>query len=172
MKNIDIVIKSKKWFNFFKDENDVQINFNNIIKKISQQDIMKNLLLPCNNLEISFSLVNNNQIKKINKETRYQDKPTNILSFPHFDKDEINNLRKSKNNYIFLGDIVIAYEKIDNEAVKQNKKFKNHLTHLILHSILHLLGFDHQNDFEAQEMEDIEIKILDNLNIKNPYTNY
>ena len=133
---------------------------------------MKNLLLPCNNLEISFSLVNNNQIKKINKETRYQDKPTNILSFPHFDKDEINNLRKSKNNYIFLGDIVIAYEKIDNEAVKQNKKFKNHLTHLILHSILHLLGFDHQNDFEAQEMEDIEIKILDNLNIKNPYTNY
>ena len=172
MKNIDIVIKSNKWFNFFKDENDVQINFNNIIKKISQQDIMKNLLLPCNNLEISFSLVNNNQIKKINKETRYQDKPTNILSFPHFDKDEINNLRKSKNNYIFLGDIVIAYEKIDNEAVKQNKKFKNHLTHLILHSILHLLGFDHQNDFEAQEMEDIEIKILDNLNIKNPYTNY
>jgi len=71
---------------------------------------------------------------------------------------------------LFLGDIVISYEYCRDDAIRQNKKFENHLTHLILHSILHLLGYDHEVDEkEAKIMEEKEIKILKKLHIENPY---
>ncbi len=175
MKNleIDILIRSKKCFLYFKDEKSFQKKIEEICQNLFKQSPLKEILKNSKFTTIAFTFTNNQQIKKINQHTRNKDKSTNVLSFPHFSRDEIEKIiyKNIKNNYTFLGDIIISCEKIDQEAKKQNKIFKNHLTHLILHSILHLLGFDHESEAEAIEMENLEIKILENLNIKNPYIN-
>ncbi len=139
---IDIVTKSKKWKG----------------KEILVEKLTKKLLpqLKIKAEEVSISLVSDAQMKKINFQFRQKNKPTNVLSFPAFDE-------------VFLGDIVIAFETLEREAKEQNKSFENHLTHLILHSILHLLGYDHEEEKEAQKMEKLEIKILHQLGIANPY---
>lgn len=108
------------------------------------------------NFLVSLLLCGDNEIKILNKQFRKKDKPTNTLSFPG-DGEE------------YLGDIAISYETTDNEAVEQGKLFKNHFTHLYIHSLLHLLGYDHVSESEAKIMEDIEIKILKKLKINNPY---
>ena len=109
---------------------------------------------------VSVFLTNNEEIKKINSKYRKINKPTNVLSFPQNEKRMISNLE----NYLVLGDIVISLEKILSEANYQKKNFFDHLLHMIVHSALHLYGFDHSNSKESIEMEakekDIMKKIL------------
>ena len=108
------------------------------------------------NLEISVVFADMEEIQDLNRRFRNVDKPTNVLSFP--------------NDGIFLGDIVLCYDVIRKEALEQNKMFDSHMIHLVVHSILHLLGYDHISDEEAEEMEALEIKILDEVfGIANPY---
>lgn len=108
-------------------------------------------------LEVSVLFTDQSHIRKLNRDYRGKDSPTNVLSFPN-DGDSI------------LGDIVLCYDIVKQEAIEQGKDFYDHLTHLTVHSILHLLGYDHISDQEAEEMESIEIKILYNeFGIKNPY---
>ena len=68
-----------------------------------------------------------------------------------------------------LGDVVLAQETIEREAAEQSKSFSDHLTHLVVHGVLHLLGQDHENDLEAEEMEAMERDILEDLNVADPY---
>ena len=109
---------------------------------------------------VSVFLTNNEEIKKINSKYRKINKPTNVLSFPQNEKRMISNFE----NYLVLGDIVISLEKILSEANDQKKNFFDHLLHMIVHSALHLYGFDHSNTKESIEMEakekDIMKKIL------------
>jgi probable rRNA maturation factor len=170
MIHIDIVTKSKKWSE--------EKNIDNFIEKTCQTLIsltdLKKILKKDFELELSVSLVSDQQIKKINSEFRDKNKATNVLSFPALDENLIREIGIKKalapNKYLFLGDIIIAYETVKKESLAQKKKFRNHLTHLILHSILHLIGFDHEDEKMAEEMENLEIKILKKINIKNPYT--
>ena len=106
--------------------------------------------------EVSVVLTDDAHIRVLNKQYRDQDKSTNVLSFP---QDEGG----------LLGDIILAYETIAREAVEQDKPFDDHLKHMLVHGCLHLLGFDHIDDSEAEEMEALEIAILAGLNVKNPY---
>lgn len=106
--------------------------------------------------EVSVVLTDDAHIQILNQQYRNQDKPTNVLSFP---QDEGG----------LLGDIILAYETIAREAVEQNKVFDDHLKHMLVHGCLHLLGFDHETDDEAEEMEALEVLILDGLGVKNPY---
>jgi len=108
------------------------------------------------NFEVTILLSNDKFIQKYNKEFRKQDKPTNILSFESGDKN-------------YLGDIIISLQTIKKEAVEQGKFEKNHFIHILIHGVLHLLGYDHLNQKDQDEMEDIEIKILASLEIPNPY---
>lgn len=108
---------------------------------------------PC---ELSIVLADNDFIQNLNRQYRGKDKPTNVLSFPQDD-------------HRHLGDIILAYETIIEEATAQKKSFEDHLTHLVIHGFLHLLGYDHETETEAQEMESLEIKILGDLGVKNPY---
>lgn len=98
------------------------------------------------------------------------------MSFPAFDEKLIRKIGIKKaaksQNHCFLGDIVIAYETVKKESLAQKKKFRDHLTHLILHSILHLIGYDHEEKKMAEKMENLEIKILKKLKIKNPYQQF
>ncbi len=111
--------------------------------------------------ELLIRLVDKTEIRLLNKTYREKDKPTNVLSFPSELPKEINE--------VILGDVVICIAVVKAEAQMQNKSFDNHLMHIAIHGVLHLLGFDHIKDSEANEMEALEIKILAGLGIKNPY---
>jgi|APGre2960657423_1045063.scaffolds.fasta_scaffold01823_3 probable rRNA maturation factor len=169
----DITIKSKKW----QKQKNISEFIENITTKIIGLCELKKFLQKKYQLEIMFSLVSDIQIQKINNEHRHKNKPTNVLSFANFDEKKIAEIGVkiffkeifTNQNFLVLGDIILAYETIENEALQQNKKFNDHLTHLTLHAILHLIGYDHENDEEAKEMESLEIKILKKLKIKNPY---
>ena len=78
-------------------------------------------------------------------------------------------MTKNSKNEKFLGDVIFSSETIANEANQENKSIENHLIHLFIHSVLHLLGYDHETNDKALIMESLEIKILNNLNIDNPY---
>lgn len=119
----------------------------------------------CESYMISVCLSNNANIAAINQQFRSKNKPTNVLSFPS--GGELIN--ENSIDYDFLGDIIFAYDVIKKESIEQEKKFEDHFFHLSIHSILHLLEYDHIEEGEAEEMENIEIAILAKHNIANPY---
>ncbi|WLT08760.1 rRNA maturation RNase YbeY [Bartonella apihabitans] len=118
-----------------------------------------------NNIDSELSLVftNDADIREINAKWRHIDKPTNVLSFPAF------ALQPGQEPGEVLGDIVIARETVEREAAEEDKSFDDHLSHLVVHGLLHLMGYDHQNDDEAEQMETLERKILASLGISDPY---
>ncbi len=166
---IDIVVKSKKWAEIKNVENFIEKTIQKIIPLTDLKKILKKNFI----LEISVSLVSDLQMKKINLEFRGKNKATNVLSFPALDENLIRQIGLKElvgaDEYLFLGDIIIAFETIKKESLAQKKKFHDHLTHLILHSILHLIGYDHEEEKMAKIMEDLEVKILKKLKIKDPY---
>ena len=122
------------------------------------------------NIELSILLTNDKRIKKLNQEFRNENSATNVLSFPDLDIDFSQILEfKPDLDYIYIGDIAFAFETISEEVKKKNIPFLNHFKHLLVHSTLHLLGYDHMNDTEAEIMQDIEVKILKKLSIPSPY---
>lgn len=120
--------------------------------------------------ELSILFTNNNRLQALNKEFRSKESTTNVLSFPDIDIDWRHILEFKVNlNYMYLGDIAFAYQTIEDEAIEKNISFLDHFKHLLVHAILHLLGYDHNSDEEAEAIESLEIKILNALNVLNPY---
>ena len=113
--------------------------------------------------ELSLVFTDDANIRTINAKWRHIDKATNVLSFPAFP------IQPGQQPGPILGDIVIARETVQREAQEENKSFDDHLSHLIVHGLLHLTGYDHQNDDEAEQMESLERKILASLGISDPY---
>ena len=112
--------------------------------------------------EVSVVLTDDAAIRVLNRDHRGFDKPTNVLSFPQDDPD-------AEAYGPLLGDIVIARETVAREAVDGGLPFSHHLTHMIVHGFLHLVGYDHLEDDEADEMERLETAILAALDIPDPY---
>ena len=112
------------------------------------------------NRSVNIKFVSKSEIKELNSKFLNKDKPTNVLSFPSEGLDLDNQL---------LGDIAICPEIIRNEALTQEKENQNHLSHIILHSLLHLAGFDHEDGHSAIKMESLEVKVLRKIGIANPY---
>jgi probable rRNA maturation factor len=166
---IDVTTKSKKWL----QEKDVENFIEKTCQKIIPLTDLKKILAKDFTLEIAVSLVSDSEIKKINSHFRKKNKPTDVLSFSNLDEKLINKVGIVKAvgsaKYLLLGDIVISYETVKKESLAQKKNFRNHLSHLLLHSILHLIGHDHEQEKAAKKMENLEIKILKKLKIKNPY---
>ncbi len=115
------------------------------------------------NSELSLLFTDDARIRVLNRDWRGKDKPTNVLSFPAFEVAPGDPLPT------MLGDIAFARETIDGEAALEGKPFEHHLTHLIVHGLLHLLGYDHEADTDAAQMEDLERRILARLAIPDPY---
>jgi probable rRNA maturation factor len=113
------------------------------------------------NAELLLRLVKPVEIQYLNKTYRQQDKVTNVLSFPSELPPEIME--------DILGDVVVCIKVVESEADAQNKSFENHFLHIVIHGILHLLGYNHIDDKEALIMQDLEVEILQTLCIPNPY---
>lgn len=111
--------------------------------------------------EITIRLVDESESHELNLEYRGKDKPTNVLSFP-FEVPEGIELP-------LLGDLVICRQVVELEAQEQQKPLSHHWAHMVIHGILHLRGYDHINEDEAEEMEALETKILESLSIPDPY---
>ena len=109
--------------------------------------------------ELSVLLCDDARMREINRQWRGIDKPTNVLSFPQALPGGGNP----------LGDIAVAHETVAREASEEGKSFEDHYSHMIVHGFLHLLGFDHENDADAGEMEARERQILARLGIADPY---
>ena len=116
-----------------------------------------------NPAEMTLRFTTNEEVQTLNRDFRDKDKPTNVLSFPFEVPDFLQDEEPT------LGDIIIAMPVIEAEAKAQGKTIENHLAHMTIHGTLHLLGFDHIEDEEAEEMEALEIQILKKLGISNPY---
>jgi len=113
-------------------------------------------------VELSIRIVESAEIQQLNADYRHKDKATNVLSFPFENPPggvEID----------YLGDIIICAEVIEKEALEQNKTTEHHWAHMVVHGCLHLYGYDHLTDEEAEEMENLEILILDKMGIESPY---
>jgi probable rRNA maturation factor len=116
--------------------------------------------------ELAIMLTDDAGIRTLNQNWRGIDKPTNVLSFPAIQPPSGVELDDSPR---MLGDIAIAYETMRREADEQEKPFNHHLSHLAVHGFLHLVGYDHEIDGEAEVMEQLERDILARLGIPDPY---
>ena len=118
-------------------------------------------------VEISVRLTSDEQVRALNAEWRGKDKPTNVLSFPLVETDELDN--PGEGPELMLGDIVLAKGVCEREAAEKAIPVETHATHLLVHGTLHLLGYDHLDDDQATDMEDREVRALARLGIDDPY---
>lgn len=132
------------------NEHDLSSTLQKVIKELGEGDS-----------ELLIRLVNEAEIQNLNKVYRHQHKSTNVLSFPSDLPIEIDEA--------ILGDVVICTQVVLKESIEQHKSFNDHLTHMAIHGTLHLLGYNHINTKDAQQMESLEVKILAKIGISNPY---
>ncbi|SMH55589.1 rRNA maturation RNase YbeY [Azospirillum agricola] len=116
--------------------------------------------------ELSVVLADDALVHQLNRDYRGKDKPTNVLSFALTEADEPEPVEGAP---VLLGDVILAFETVRREAAEQNKAPADHMTHLVVHGVLHLLGYDHETDDEAEEMEALETRLLADLGIADPY---
>ncbi|GLQ33711.1 rRNA maturation RNase YbeY [Litoribrevibacter albus] len=112
--------------------------------------------------ELTIRVVEADESQSLNHQYRGKDKPTNVLSFPFEAPDNLPD-------FPLIGDLVVCASVVEQEAQEQGKPLQHHWAHMIIHGILHLLGYDHIEESEAEEMESLEIDILSQLEIPDPY---
>ncbi len=153
----------------------VQINYNNIEENEEYNKIIHTVIKKCFEEEgldklkiyINIILTNPEEIRKINKEYRNIDKETDCLSFPMFEKEEIEELIKQKENITLdiLGDVVVSIERVYEQAKEYNHSFERELAYMVVHGFYHLMGYDHMEEEDKAIMREKEENILQNLNI-------
>ena len=164
----DIVLKDERWKTLPLYE----------IAQVSFDLIENNILHACNEFEISLLATDDFEMTDLNNQFRGYRTPTNILSWPEYKYEQLLPGKLPKRigkrfNYCkeldFLGNLAISFDQCSTEAAQRNLNFKDHITHLLIHGCLHLIGFDHENELDATLMENIEKRLLVELGIKNPY---
>lgn len=111
--------------------------------------------------ELTIRIVDVAESQMLNSTYRGKDKPTNVLSFPFEAPPGIE--------LPLLGDLVVCAAVVEQEAIDQNKTLNAHWAHMVVHGCLHLLGYDHIEDIEAEEMESLETQLIESLGFNNPY---
>lgn len=159
---IEISVESDKW-------NSVALSctLQNLFEKCIQAVVEHPDTPPLpSNITVSVLLTDDANIKILNNDYRQKNNPTNILSFPQ--QDTLENLMEMPYS-LPMGDLVLSISTIEREAYEQQKVLEHHLSHLIIHGTLHLLGYDHIEEDEAEVMEALECSMLGPMGIKNPY---
>lgn len=148
---MSLFISSDKDFHV---DNDLKIKMNDAFKLICDEEEIKEC-------SINLKIMSDKSMQKLNKNYRSKNTSTNVLSFTNEDI--------SKTITGNLGDIAISYEFVKRESVELDIEFHDHMIHMLIHGVYHILGFDHNNNKMAEVMENKEIKLLKKLNIRNPY---
>ena len=151
----------------------IEIDYDDITKLPKEEKLIKKVIETVlkeekiiRDIEIYVTLTNNNQIHKINLEQRNVDRPTDVLSFPMFEREEVHLLKeKNEEEPDILGDIIISIEKVKEQAEEYGHSFERELAYLTTHGMLHLLGYDHMIEEEKEQMRKREEEILEILNI-------
>ncbi len=120
-------------------------------------------------IEVSVKFTSDAEVQALNRDYRGKDRPTNVLSFPMLAPDLIGTVANTDDGEVLLGDIVLAYGVCSAEAEVREITVAAHATHLIVHGTLHLLGYDHVDDAEANAMEALEQCVMAALGLHNPY---
>lgn len=152
----------------------VEITYNSIEKKESYEELIEKVIDECfknekmDNLKlyVSITLTVPDEIQKINKKYRNIDKPTDVLSFPMFEKEEIQELIKE--NYEVddvLGDIIISIPRVQDQAIEYGHSFERELSYMCVHGFYHLMGYDHMCDEDKKKMRAKEDEVLNILKI-------
>jgi len=158
---VDIVIQDARWQTFA---------FERLVERAAQATFQALNLAP-EGFEISLLGCDDTRIAELNGDFRAKPQPTNVLSWPSQERGTPGKRPKNPQPQE-LGDIAIAFETCQREAKEAHKPLEDHATHLIIHGVLHLFGYDHQSDVDATLMEGLEIAILSNLGISNPYEKF
>ena len=119
------------------------------------------------NTELSIALSDNAHLQSLNRDFRKTDQPTNVLAFQRRENPEIQSRNFIPNG--LLGDIILASGVVSDEAGRDGKSFSDHAVHLTIHGLLHLLGYSHENEVDANDMESVEVEVLNEMNIADPY---
>ena len=121
--------------------------------------------------ELCIRLSTDEEVHALNRDWRDKDKPTNVLSFPQLEATDLSALLSSQSpgQPVLLGDIILARETCEREASDKAVPYEAHATHLVVHGLLHLLGYDHMTDEDAQMMESIERHVMAHLRLHDPY---
>ena len=152
----------------------IEVNYNAISELPNEEKLIKEVVirvleeekvLP--EVDVYITLTNNDENHKINKEYRDVDRPTDVLSFPMYERDEIAGLKNDTDDEIekILGDIIVSIEKVREQAEEYGHSFERELAYLVTHGMLHLLGYDHMIEEEKAVMRKREEEILETLNI-------
>ena len=153
-----MIISSKKLkIEFFEEPNYVNER-NTELKKIFKEFIS---FFSLDEVNIEVSFCKSEEMQRINKQFRHKDKTTNVLSFPDKDLTKISNT--------CIGEILVCNDVLEKEAVEQNKNVFDHFVHLIIHSMLHMVGYGHDEVNDAILMENKEVKFLSQIGISDPY---
>ncbi len=120
-------------------------------------------------IEIAVRLTSDAEVRTLNRQYRRQDKPTNVLSFPMVQRDLIEGLADTDDGEVLLGDIILAHGVCVTEAGDKGVPLTDHVAHLIVHGVLHLLGHDHMDEADAEAMEAIERAAMAALGLHDPY---
>jgi probable rRNA maturation factor len=144
------------------------INLEELVKKVIKTVLKVEEVI--DNVEVSVSFVDNEEIRKLNKYYRGIDKPTDVLSFPlaEFEEtyDKIEKIDQESEEVQPIGDIVISLEKALEQSIEYGHSFEREVAYLTAHSMLHLLGYDHQTEEERKIMRQKEEEIMARLNIR------
>ncbi|MBO5142422.1 MAG: rRNA maturation RNase YbeY [Clostridia bacterium] len=152
----------------------IEISYNGVEGESNEEEIINKVVQTVleleyikHDLEIYVTLTNNEEIHKINNEYRNVDRPTDVLSFPMYEREEIPKLRQEKQDDIeeVLGDIIISIPKIKEQAEEYGHSYERELAYLTTHGMLHLLGYDHMIEEEKIVMREHEERVLEKLNI-------
>lgn len=120
--------------------------------------------------EVAVKLTGNSEVQTLNRDYRQKDKPTNVLSFPMVQTDLLETMANTDDGEVLLGDIVLAAGVCASEAQDKGITVADHATHLIVHGMFHLLGYDHMDELDAEAMEALEIRALASMGLADPYS--
>ena len=140
------------------EEKNIESLINSVVKKALE---MQNVTA---DVELSVVITDNENIRQINNEFRDKDMPTDVLSFPGYESEDINEVKQS-DDLMVIGDIIISKEKVVEQAKEYGNTFEREFAYLLVHGILHLLGYDHMEDDEKAVMRVEEERILSELNL-------
>ena len=167
---IDVIVHDEQWtenvdFDALKVAEELkELAFDYVAEAYKEHE----LLALDKQYDVNVCLSNDEEVHLLNREFRGMDKPTNVLSFANIDDEEFWD-SLSDEDEVELGEIILAYDTLVKEAEVKNISVYAHYCHLLVHGFLHLLGFDHQEDADAEEMEGLETEILAAFSIENPY---